>query len=55
LYEAWVGGSGGDRARTLADRVPVPVTVALRGRFHLLTDPKTPEPSSAEFQISWVT
>jgi hypothetical protein len=55
LYEAWVGGPGGDRAKSLADRVPVPGTVGLRGRFHFLTDPEVPALPGGQFQVSWDT
>jgi tetratricopeptide (TPR) repeat protein len=55
LYEAWVWGPGGNPARTLADRVPVPGTVGLRGRFHFLTDPEVPALPSEQFRISWET
>ena len=55
LYEAWVGGPGGDLAKSLADRVPVPGTLGLRGRFHFLTDPEVPALPGEQFQISWET
>jgi hypothetical protein len=55
LYEAWVWGPGSNPARTLADRVPVPGTVGLRGRFHFLTDPEVPALPSEQFRISWET
>jgi tetratricopeptide (TPR) repeat protein len=52
LYDAWVGGPGGDRAKTLAGRVPVPGTVGLRGRFHFLTDAQVPALPGGQFQVS---
>ena len=55
LYDAWVGGPGGDRAKSLAGRVPVPGTVGLRGRFQFLTDPETPALPGSQFQVSWET
>ena len=55
LYEAWVGGPGGDLAKSLADRVPVPGAVGLRGRFHFLTDPEVPALPGGQFQVSWDT
>jgi tetratricopeptide (TPR) repeat protein len=53
VYDAWVGGPGGGRAKSLAGRVPVPGTVGLRGRFHLLTDPAVPAMPGAQFQVTW--
>lgn len=38
LYEAWAGGPGGDLARSLAGRVPVPGPLGLRGRFQFLLE-----------------
>lgn len=35
--------------------MPVPGTVGLRGRFHLLTDPEVPALPGEQFQISWDT
>ncbi len=55
LYDAWAGGPGGDRAKSLADRLPVPGTVGLRGRFHFLADPAVPALPSAQFQVTWDT
>ena len=55
LYEAWVGGPGGDLAKSLADRVPVPGTVGLRGRFQFLTDPEVPALPGEQFRVSWET
>jgi tetratricopeptide (TPR) repeat protein len=55
LYEAWVGGPGGDLAKSLADRVPVPGGLGLRGRFQFLTDPKVPALPGEQFQVSWDT
>ena len=55
LYEAWVGGPGGDLAKSLADRVPVPGTLGLSGRFQFLTDPGVPVLPGEQFQIPWDT
>ena len=55
LYEAWVGGPGGDLAKSLSDRAPVPGALALRGRFQFLNDPEVPALPGAQFQISWDT
>jgi hypothetical protein len=55
LYEAWVGGPGGDLAKSLADRVPVLGALGLRGRFHFLTDPEVPALPGEQFQVSWDT
>ena len=55
LYEAWVGGPGGDLAKSLADRVPVPGALGLRGRFQFLTDPRVPVLPGEQFQIPWDT
>jgi hypothetical protein len=55
LYDAWTGGPGGDRAKTLADRVPMPGTVGRRGRFHFLTDAQVPALAKSQFQVSWET
>lgn len=53
VYDAWAGGTGGDRAKSLAGRVPVPGTVGLRGRFHFLTDPEVPALPGAQFRVAW--
>ena len=55
LYEAWVGGPGGDLAKSLADRVPVPGALGLRGRFHFLTDPEVPALPGEQFRVLWDT
>jgi tetratricopeptide (TPR) repeat protein len=55
LYDAWVGGPGGDRAKSLAGRVPVPGKVGLRCRFQFLTDPEVPALPASQFQVSWET
>ena len=55
LYEAWVGGPGGDLAKSLADRVPVPGALGLRGRFQFLTDPGVPVLPGEQFQVPWDT
>jgi len=53
LFDAWAGGPGGDLAKSLNSRVPVPGTVGLRGRYHFLTDPEVPALPGAQFQVSW--
>jgi tetratricopeptide (TPR) repeat protein len=55
LYEAWVGGPGGDLAKSLADRIPVPGSLGLRGRFQFLTDTEVPALPGQQFQVSWDT
>lgn len=55
LYEAWADGPGGNLATSLADRVPVPGALGLRGRFHFLTDPEVPALPGERFALSWDT
>ncbi len=53
IYRAWVEGPGSAAARTLASRTPVPGSVALRGRFHLLADPAVPAMPAEMFHLGW--
>jgi tetratricopeptide (TPR) repeat protein len=53
LYEAWIGGPGNDLAKSLADRIPVPGALGLRGRFHFLSDPAVPALPAEQFRVSW--
>ena len=57
LFEAWAEGPGSARAKSLADRVPVPGGLGLRGRFHLLTDPAAAMLRAEQFRVpraTWV-
>lgn len=55
LYETWAQGPGSGLAKSLADRVPVPGSIGLRGRFHFLTDPTVPALGTEPFQVPWTT
>jgi len=55
LYEAWADGPGGELATSLADRIPVPGALGLRGRFLFLTDPEVPAQSGEQFRVRWDT
>jgi tetratricopeptide (TPR) repeat protein len=53
LYQAWLAGPRSESARRLASQIPVPGSVALRGRFHFLTDPAVPDLPAAMFEVTW--
>jgi tetratricopeptide (TPR) repeat protein len=53
LYQAWRRGPSRDVAHILVTQMPVPGSVALRGRFHFLTDTAVPAMPVEMFQVSW--
>lgn len=53
LYEAWRQGPASPASLTLPERMPVPGSVSLRGRFHFLSDPILPALPLGLFQIGW--
>ncbi|TVZ02855.1 CHAT domain-containing protein [Trebonia kvetii] len=55
LHASWTGGPAGELAKSLADRIPVPGALGLRGRFHFLTDPAVPAMPGDQFLVSWDT
>ena len=52
LFAAWIAGPSPAAATQLGQALPVPGSVALRGRFHFLTDPTLPPMPNELFRLS---